>query len=269
MHVSRTQVLTVVFAVGILAVLQMPGFFGDQTPVDEWTPPQREPVLVRQNPAPPFLDSGTAKARASHHALPFAPIEPESPGVSTATTQHLHPNQDRYRELARITELEAQPVDNALTELLPMLDDDDPAVRRAVVEAISDMSSVAAGLTLTTALGDPDPRVRTIALEGLAAHEAWLAVGSIEPYLHDQDTTVRLAAIEALLDLGSETAVHALAGLLYDQDSTIRRHAVSALGDIGGNEAKRYLRQARYDPDASVRAHASYILSELTYDAEE
>ncbi len=268
MRVTRTQVLSLVIAIaGLAAASQIPGLFRNLAPVDESTPAKRESAPLTQNRTKPRFDGGPAKTQASNQAIPFAQIEPESPGAMPATTQPVDRTQVPNPNLDRIAELENQPVDTALNELLPMLDDEDPAIRRAAVESLGDVSTEAAVPALTAALSDTDPQVRIVALEGLAAHDARLAVGSIELHLHDQDAEVRLAAIEALSDLDSKSAVHALASLLYDQDSTIRLLAVSALGDIGGKNAVMYLGQARYDPEASVRANAIHILSELEYDA--
>ncbi len=267
MRVTKTQVLSLVIAIAVLAILQIPGLFRNQAPTEVSMPAKREPAPVTQIQTEPRFDGGPAMTQASNQTIPFAQIELESPGTTPAATQPVDRTQVPNPNLVRIAELENQPVDTALTELLPMLDAEDPAIRRAVVESLGDMSTEAAVPALTTALSDTDPQVRIVALEGLATHDARLAVGSIEPYLHDQDAEVRLAAIEALSDLDSKSAVHALASLLYDQDSTIRLLAVSALGDIGGKNAVMYLGQARYDPEASVRANAFHILSELEYDA--
>lgn len=267
MRVTRTHVLALIVATGGLAILLLPGLYQSEVPVSESTPAVRgaEPVMQIQASLP--FDNGPAVAPASNHAMLFARIEPDSPAGTPAAKQPLGRIQVKSSELALIAELENQAVDTAFSELLPMLNHDDPAVRRATVESLGDISTEEAALTLTTALSDTDPQVRIAALEGLAAHESRFAAVSIEPYLHDQNAEVRLAAIEALSDLESETAVYALSALLSDQDLTIRRRAVSALGDIGGETAALYLRQARYDPEESVRENAQHILAELEYDA--
>lgn len=267
MRLTRTQVLWLVVAIASLPVLQIPGPFRNQASTEESMPAKREMAPVTQIQTAPRFDDGLARAQASNQAVPFAQIGPESPGNVPAVTQPVDGIQVPHPNLARIAELENQPVYTALIALLPMLDDDNPAIRRAAVESLGDMSTEAAVPALTMALSDTDPQVRIVALEGLAAQEAGLAVGSIEPYLQDQDAEVRLAAIEALSNLESKTAVHALASLLYDQNSTTRLLAVSALGDIGGENAVMYLSQALYDTEASVRANVVHILSELEYGA--
>lgn len=174
-----------------------------------------------------------------------------------------------YPELARISDLEYEPVNTAMIELVPMLADDDPAVRRAAIEAIGDMTIPAVLPLLSTALDDPNPEVRLAALEALALQDDASVAGNIEIRLYDQDPAVRLAAIEALAELESETAVVALASLLSDPQAPIRQQAVGALGDIGGENAVMFLLQARHDPEPAIRKIAANILSELEYAAAE
>lgn len=172
-----------------------------------------------------------------------------------------------FPELTRIAELEHESAVMALAELTPMLDNDDPAVRRAAIEAIGDMTIPAILPIVSLGLRDPNPQVRVAAIEALVAREDRSGATAVEPLIHDSAREVRLAAIDALAELEADSAVHALASLLADQDPLIRHRAVLALGDIGGAGAISYLAQARYDADATIRWDAESILAELEYEA--
>jgi len=168
-----------------------------------------------------------------------------------------------YPQLEQILALEYLPPEQALLELSPMLSDDDPVIRLAALEALTDLTHPALLSTLSAALNDPNPQVRVLALQALGSRSDSLAVTSIESYLFDPEQEVRLAAIQALSNHENEAAVQALAGVIFDPEKVIRHHAVNALGEIGGETAILYLMQARTDPDADIRANASAILDEL------
>ena len=263
MRIIKTLALTLIFAISGLAISQLPDYFREAATVSDLSPAKRETVSVGWQQ--PRQQPGNTRAEAAEpkQSMPLTPVALDSPAAATAVPQSIDWMRALYPQLVRVAELENQPVDAALVELLPMLDDDDPAVRVAALEAVGDMTTPSVLPVLSMALSDPDPRVRVVALEALAAHQAKAVVGSIEPYLYDEDPEVRLAAIETLSDLEAETAVHSLAGLLSDPEAPIRQQAVTALGDIGGENAVMYLLQARYDPEPGIRANVANILSEL------
>ncbi|HMB73927.1 MAG TPA: HEAT repeat domain-containing protein, partial [Gammaproteobacteria bacterium] len=206
----------------------------------------------RANRATPPIDAGPVSAKPLDSGQ-------DSAGDSTADAQWpllLYP------ELAGIVESEALPADSAVGGLLPMLDDSDPVIRLAALEALGDMGRDAPLPALTAALGDPSPQIRVAALEALTMRRDAAAVGSIEASVFDPDPQVRLAAIDALAAIEDRSSVAVLGALLGDSDPAVRHGAIAALGDIGGIRAHRYLEQMRFDPDESIRASVGDILAE-------
>ena len=265
MYTIKTAAFTFTAIVACLVLLLTPDFYRDEAPGSM--------LAARQELAPTNqqqhvrFEHKQIGALESYKPLVVAQDKPESLADSSAPTQSINWSLLLYPELARTAELENQPANAALAELLGMLSSDDPAIRLAVIESLGDMSIAAALPALSAALNDPNPQLRIAALEGIASHEDISVVPGIEPYLFDPEREVRVAAIAALADLESGNAVHALAGLLSDQDSWIRHHAVNALGEIGGKTAMMYLLQARYDPNTTIRINAEAILAELKYKA--
>lgn len=204
---------------------------------------------------------------AIDESLPLAVETPEPSVTNPTASQSIDWLKVLYPEITRIAELENEPADTAFAELTTMLASDDPAVRRAAIEAVGDMIIPEVLPVLSTALGDPSPQVRVVALEALASQDNAAVAGSIELSLYDPVPKVRLAAIDALAALGAKTTVTALASLLSDPKASIRRHAVNALGDIGGEHAMTYLMQAQYDPVPAIRANATEILFEMKLEA--
>ena len=265
MGVIKNLALTLIVAIGGLTILQLPDYFREEAAVSNPSSDKRQAASGAGQKPPTQTEQPRDEAPESNLSKPLAPIAHESPAAATVAPQPIDWMRILYPELVRIAELENQPVEEALVELLPMLNDANSAVRVAAIENIGDMTMPSVLPVLTTALSDADPQVRIVALEALAEHEAEGVFGSIEPHLYDEDLMVRRAAIEALSDLEAESAVHSLAGLLSDADVPIRRQAVNALGDIGGENAVMYLLQARYDPEPGIRANVANILSELEY----
>lgn len=185
----------------------------------------------------------------------------------TSGTRQIDWTEVMYPELARLEELESEPVITALGELWPMLSSDDPVIRLAALEALGDMTLKEALPGLVAALSDPNSQLRVAALEAISIHNDVSVASAIESVLFDPEPEVRVAAIETLADLESEVSVHALASLLSDPNAAVRHQAVFALGEIGGKDAMMYLLQARYDPVATIRKNADAILAELEFEA--
>jgi hypothetical protein len=114
------------------------------------------------------------------------------------------------------------------------------------------------------ALNDQDPRIRAAAVEALGEVGDPSAIEALGQALaKDTDSGVREAAAEALGELGSPNAVQVLRSGLKDADGVVREAVVEALADIGGPEAERVLRQALADSDEDVRDAAAAALAML------
>ena len=132
-----------------------------------------------------------------------------------------------------------QHIDTALPEVLAMLTDADPHLRRT-------------GAHILSKVGDP-------------AH-----LEHVTPLVADQDADVALKAYRAVAHSGSEqvdVATTALAGRLGDGDA-LQRDALTAAFHRFGASAVPALVAALSDPDASVREHAADALGHLGEDAE-
>ena len=260
---SKLSVLTL--TVVVAALLLMPSV-EDHRPVESF---DRNSPLAG-NSAPQRFDRPAATiaplvCSECEHFLPKptaaveTPAEVQSPAEAIAIDDWIPL---LYPQLARIVELENQPANSALVELLPMLADDDPVVRVAALEAVGDLGREAPLAALTAALNDINPQVRLAAIDALALNEDAIVATSIEAIVYDRDPQVRVAAIDALAGIQARSSVPVLGGLLYDSDPATRMSALGALGDIGGARALRYLAPLRHDPDDEIRASARAILYE-------
>lgn len=263
MDTIKTSALVFIGIIICLVLLLTPDSYQGEALVSGTLPANQDLAALNQQQPTFRIERKQLAAIAHDQTVPIGQDKPiELAGDATTVDLDKWPL-IWYAELAKIEELENQPSETALGELVSMLSNDDPVIRLAALESVADMSHPARLPVLTAALDDPNSLIRIAALEALGSVDSPSAVSSIEPHLFDRESEVRLAAIEALARLEYEQAIHALAGLLSDQDVRIRHHAVNAIGEIGGKYAISYLLQARYDPDETIRANAEAILDEL------
>jgi len=105
------------------------------------------------------------------------------------------------------------------------VNDSEPIVRLAAVDALQKIGERTGGKTLLQKLGDPDPHVRAAVTRALGRSGDKTVVPKLLPLLHDDNGFVRSAAAEALGKLGDRSAVPALITLLS---------GVEASGDDAG-----------------------------------
>ena len=132
------------------------------------------------------------------------------------------------------------------TELVFLLDHDDPAVRRAVLELIGDRSRGErtaaidpARIEAMFAVGhhaDVDDSVRAAAVAAYCAIVGDQAIGVVEPMLRSSSPSVRGAAVAGIIRYGGlEGILHAAAdlkGMLADDDEAMRFACARVLEDI-------------------------------------
>ena len=132
------------------------------------------------------------------------------------------------------------------------------------IENLADEDPAKALPLLYGYLNDQDPRIRSAAVEALGELGDPSAIEALGNALaKDTDSDVRESAAEALGELGSPNAVQVLRTGLKDGDEDVREAVVDALGEIGGPEAERVLRQALADSDEDVRDAAVAALAKL------
>ncbi|MET0069072.1 MAG: HEAT repeat domain-containing protein [Candidatus Thiodiazotropha sp.] len=172
-----------------------------------------------------------------------------------------------HSELNRIVELELSNISayDMLIQLTQLLTNEEPTVRIAAVEYISEMKHPSAIMQLTELLVDDEPEIRIMAIEALAQQTDVDFAIYIESMLFDENKDVRIAALKGLAEYESDQSIYALSGLLSDLDDDIRMNAVNALGEIGGEQADNYLSQLIADPNEMIRESVLAILDESAY----
>ena len=162
--------------------------------------------------------------------------------------------------LGKIGDQSAEPL------LVESLHDADARVREASAQGLSRLSSVSpeAATELVSLLRDTDPVVRRAATQALAMAEGTPALASsLERLLSSVDVAVRQSAAQAffLFDSPPASSLEALSNRSRDSDPVVRRWAVAALGESGDPQALAILvDRLRHDPIDDVRAEAAYRL---------
>jgi HEAT repeat protein len=142
-------------------------------------------------------------------------------------------------------------------------------VRLAAIEALGDLKGAAAEAVpeLLPLVNDPDVDVRRAVVEALGEIGEAQAVQGLCSGLRDADDAVRATSAEGLGRLGEPAAVAAadLVRLLGDRTARVRREAATALGRLGANtpEVLAGLQKAAEDADKGVRGQAAQALRKL------
>jgi HEAT repeat protein len=133
------------------------------------------------------------------------------------------------------------------------LKDSDKKVRQAVVEALSLIGTDEAVKYLTYALTDEEPAIRISAALSLGAIGGPGAVNSLIILSSDPDDSVRVAAAKSLGILKDTGAVGTLVNMLNDTSGFVVTSAIEALGVIGGEEAQKAIIAMLTSPDDEIR----------------
>jgi len=118
--------------------------------------------------------------------------------------------------------------------LIPLLRSEEPSLRNAAKEVISNIGYVASDL-ITELLKDEDDDIRIAACDILGALRLDETVESLIRALNDPNSNVRSNAAVALGMIGDAKAVGPLVGLFKDNE-WVRFCAIEALGKIGASE---------------------------------
>ena len=149
--------------------------------------------------------------------------------------------------------------------LIALLNDVDPAVRKAALQAI--LRTAVDSLTsenrsrLVELLSDPDEDVRDVAqrillASGLSAEHVQLAV-----LLRSEDPKDRAAVAGRVLRAAGIDAARWLHELVKDPSSLVRRSAVEAAGQLPGSDFDEVFRHLfKDDPDPDVRRACEAVL---------
>jgi (1->4)-alpha-D-glucan 1-alpha-D-glucosylmutase len=189
-----------------------------------------------------------------------------------------HESKDRQHAAEALKEIgpaAAEAAPEVVPALVATLGDDDVAVRRAAIEALTAIGP-AAVLPLANALEAADKVLRRAAAEALgriepaAVEMAPEVVPTLVAALADADVAVRRTAAELLGRIGA-TAGSALAAALGGSSTTVRRTAAEVLGRIGPAAAEAApevvpaLVAALGDADATVRRAVAEALKQTRF----
>jgi len=148
----------------------------------------------------------------------------------------------------------------AVPALIPLLEDRDPAMRRAIAAVLARLRDVRAVPALVAALQDRDEGVRAAAAAALAAVGP-PAVEALLAQAQAGDALQRRLAAEILGEVDDGQGRRWLEAALADRDAGVREQAAAALGKQREVAAIPALLQALKDPEERVRARATGALA--------
>ena len=161
MDTLRTPALALVAIVACLPLLLMPDLYEVEVTTGGMTSPGPATTSMHQTQPRYALETAASPALGQNESLQLTQEKPATSADSIIATGSIDWLGILYPELIRISELEHESVNIALIELVPMLASGDPAVRRAAIVAIGDMTLPTVLPLLSMALEDPSPEVRT------------------------------------------------------------------------------------------------------------
>lgn len=113
----------------------------------------------------------------------------------------------------------------------------DPLVRKAIVDTLAEFRTQLAQQVLTAGLNDVEPMVRMACCRALGRQAEVSSVSALAQALHsDEDLDVRLEAAEALGQIRAPEAVVALRVALDDADPALQYAGVQSLKSITGRD---------------------------------
>jgi HEAT repeat protein len=143
--------------------------------------------------------------------------------------------------------------ESAAPRLTPLLDADDPAVRRAALDVLGLVGSAADAALVVRSLRDPSAEVRSGAARALGSLGGRAGSDELRRSLDDRVAFVRASAANALARVGDRSAAPALAELARSDEFAPARagaYALSALdpaflaAEVGRPGASQYLLEA-------------------------
>ena len=188
-------------------------------------------------------------------ALPASPAMAQQPQGDpyTVAVQNLQAQDPMIRRQAA-DELGRMHRAEATAALLPVLSDENPYVRSAVVDALGTLRAPQAKEQFHRLLReDPHEQVRQQAAVSLTYVGDASSVDILIAALDDKESGVRFAVIRTIGNLGARKVGPKLVPFLKDPDSAMRRTAAGTLGKIATPEVLPALKEALQDADALVR----------------
>ena len=153
--------------------------------------------------------------------------------------------------------------DAAVDPLLLLLRDEDPALRLAALETISQIKSSRVFSPIINILKDENPHVRAVAVQALSRIGNPEALEPLSKLVRDSSWEVRSVLLDAFEHFDSSRAVDGLMILIRDETPDIRSRAAEILGKKGDLRAITALVIALVDEDFAVRTIAEQSLQNL------
>ncbi|CAN5893682.1 hypothetical protein BH23PLA1_BH23PLA1_33840 [soil metagenome] len=146
--------------------------------------------------------------------------------------------------------------------LVKSLDDAEPGVRMATVQALGALPIDSLAAPALSRLRDENPAVRMQVLNSFAGRRDLLSEEDVVPRLFDTEPAVTMAANVVLRARGLNDEQIGLAKLLYHPKPAMRVSAIALLADRTDIDPVVWLVQLSYDPEESVRTQAMEALAD-------
>ena len=212
--------------------------------------------LLRADPLP--LGENWFLSWRAEQALVYLISEAAMPNILALLTDQ-HPNVRRAAAKA-LGETKGAVI---IPQLLLLLKDNDASVRFVAREALVQLGAKSAAPDLILLLKDRHPGARETAARLLGDLEIQDATSCLIPLLKDEVSRVREASAWALERLKAESAAPHLRVLLKDKNSAVRSVAVEALGTLKDKGSIADLVLLLRDRDSAVRKKAAWALGNL------
>jgi HEAT repeat protein len=212
----------------------------------------REIALSAPGPLFDSYEHGTFEERS---LIIYLCGEVRFPGAETLLRRALHDSSPSVRGAAAVAAGKSGAA-SLVPDLLNLLDDREPEVREAAVEALarlaaSDRETVLRGAVPLAASDSPEKRTTAAILFGALGDGEKLSL-----LVKDEASPVRRAAVAGLARLKQKESVGHLVMALVDEDPDVRVSATEALGEIGGEEVVAPLTLALRDEDPWLQCAA-------------
>jgi len=147
--------------------------------------------------------------------------------------------------------------------LSPLVEDDDSAIRAAVISVLGRIDYKKIAHLVTLALKDESASVRRAAISALGSNPAKEHLDVLMLALTDEDAEVRRGGAEAIGMIKNPQAVDALALALFDEDIWVRASVIRSLGKIRVKRSVLLIKEALGDPIGLVCIAALEALAEI------
>ena len=151
----------------------------------------------------------------------------------------------------------------AVSALVPLLDDPTPAVRQTAIASLGHLRDASALDVILERFADPEPGVRQTAVIAVAQIGDARAIEPLRRALADDRPDVRFQAAVSFAELRPDEALEAVVPLLEDDDAEVRGNAAAALGALGDRRARDPIARLLEDSHPIARREAALALGKL------